>query len=125
MTMPWYSWIFACRDLGDLAELLRALDEGVRFRRLLDREDAVHHGLETPHEHELHHLLELPLVCHRGAEDGELSPEHIPQVDLGHWPRRGPRDDDTPALPERPNAILERRLAHVVQDHVHPAFPRE
>src|SRR5437867_445407 len=77
-----------------LPALLASSEVLVRLAGLLEREDAVYDRLEAAHEDELHDLLELPLVRHRGPEDGELAPKQVAGVELEHRATGGARDDD-------------------------------
>src|SRR2546425_13205861 len=108
----------------DLPELLASSEVLVRLARLLNREDAVHDRLEAAHEDELHDLLELPLVRHRGPEDGELAPEQVAGVELEHRAARGARDDDPATFPQGSDRGFERGLPDVVDNHVDPALAR-
>src|SRR3989442_15157418 len=83
----------------DLPELLAASEVLVRLARLLEREDAVHDRLEAAHEHELHYLLELPLVRHPGPEDREPVAIQVTGVELEHVGARGACDDDPGSSP--------------------------
>src|SRR2546425_11002827 len=100
----------------DLPELLAASEVLVRLAGLLEREDPVHDRLEAAHEHELHDLLELPLVRHRRPEHGELPPEQISRVEFEHRTGRRTRDHDATTFPEASYGVFEGRLADVVHD---------
>src|SRR5205823_9276049 len=82
----------------DFSELLPAGEVLVGLTRLVQREHAVHDRLQPAHEDELHDLLELPLIRHRGAEDGELAPEQVSGVELEHRSRRRARHEDPAPL---------------------------
>ncbi len=57
------------RHQDELAELLSLGQNSLGLHPILEREDAVHHGLEGPPEELSHHLVELPAICHGRADD--------------------------------------------------------
>src|SRR5207244_6775769 len=92
---------------------------------LLEREHPVDDRLEAAHEHELHDLLEFPLVRHRRTEHGELPPEEVSRIELEQRAGRRPRHPDAAPFPEPPHGILERRFAYMIDADIDAALPRD
>src|SRR5438876_12008489 len=86
---------------------------------VLERDDLIHDRLEAPGEEQAHHVVEFAPVRHGRADDVDLLPEHDTDVGLYDRSGRGAARDEPAALPERPERLLPRLGAHVLEDDVH------
>src|ERR671915_921222 len=107
-----------------LAELLAALHALVGRCRLGKREDLVDDRLHLAGLDEVEHALEVRLRAHRRAEHRKLLPPDAMQRCRRVRTAGRAAHDDPPGVRGSGQALLPRRLAHVLDDDVGPAAAR-
>src|SRR3989442_1038543 len=110
---------------GDLPKLPSLRQPLERRARLGQRIHPVHDGPQLAPPQPPYDLRILDEGPQRRAHDRPVMPEHAAQIDRHLGPCRGPTRHQPPAARQHAQGSVPRRLADVLDDHLHPPLAGE